>query len=259
MSDTANIWDEVVEDEVVETEVEETENEETEVEETEVETEVEEEEPKQSKPSEIGAEIAKAIREAMPQVSAAEKPSEKPQLSQEEIEQHLAVWKPDAAFLQEFQEALLDETKTPEERLKAVIKMRDGLIKQSQTYAQLVGLQVMQQLEQKFGPVLSEVTTRQREQTQKAFFSKYPDLKPYAKVVPVVAKELGARLQGQNVADPGKVLAEAVAEHIKAINPNFELKVAPTRRATPAKTLPSRAGSGGTPRASSGKSADIWD
>lgn len=93
----------------------------------------------------------------------------------EEIERAYNYWQPDEEIIKSLQ-----NSENPALAKQALIKMRDGLAKQNATIMQAYVAQVLAPLQQVIQQIESDRVKAQ-------FYNKYEDLKPYEKIVDVVA------------------------------------------------------------------------
>jgi hypothetical protein len=80
--------------------------------------------------------------------------------------------------------------------LKAVLEMRDGIIRQAMTMVGYQQKQLQQQMkgefDGRFSPISEYVSTRQASEFRDDFFDAHPELEPYEEVVDAVAAKLQA-------------------------------------------------------------------
>lgn len=168
------------------------------------------------------------------------RPQEQPkQMSPEEARKLLNVFEFDDSFFEEF--SSLDKQKAAFERL------RDGLIRQADTIAQIRMQELREGLMSEMSPALSYVQQQRVESRQRAFEKAHPELaKPeYQNVLNAAAQGL----LGQNFksdAEMFKALAESATQLIKSANPNFEVGgEAPRPSSSIPVTSPGGGGGGG--------------
>ena len=107
------------------------------------------------------------------------------QYTQAEYEQAFNVWKPDAALV-----ALLRH-EDPNKALEALIALRDGLIRQSQTMADYRAQQIRDALyNEHVAPLAATVSEQTATAFRTDFFKQYPDLEKYEVIVDAVAAKL---------------------------------------------------------------------
>jgi len=178
------------------------------------------------------------------------------EMTPEQMKQMLQVWEPDDAFVQGFFQA--------EDPRKALLDLRDGIMKQASTYAYLAMQSVKNELMKQFEPVLIAHQQQQNEATEKRFYDKFSNLSEYKALMPAVLQGLQAQnAQFQTEDELFTRVAQEMTKLVRAAVPNFQ--VLPTTSNTPSQggaprmasmSPGSRAGgSKGTPSGS----ADIWD
>ncbi len=168
------------------------------------------------------------------------RPQEQPkQMSPEEARKLLNVFEFDDSFFEEF--SSLDKQKAAFERL------RDGLIRQADTIAQIRMQELREGMMSEVSPALSYVQQQRVESRQRAFEKAHPDLaKPeYQNVLNAAAQGL----LGQNFKTDAamfKALSESARQLIKSANPNFEMgEEAPRSSSSIPVTSPGGGGGGG--------------
>lgn len=182
-------------------------------------------EPGQFDPSKFAKEFGQSVAESLKTTVGAPR---EPEMSKEEAAKLLNIWNPDDAWY-----ASYDNLET---RKTAVEQMRDGLIRQADTIAQLRMQEALDSLREEYAPKLSmieEQTTRQREERFHGSFPqlKNPGLQP---LISAVTEDLVK--QGKTFTTEGemfKAVADGVAAVIKVTNPEFTLE---TAGSTPANT-----------------------
>lgn len=180
------------------------------------------------KPGFDPAEFAKQFGETVAEsLKTNVKPAE-PEMSKEEAAKLLNVWNPDDTWY-----ASYDNLET---RKAAIEQMRDGLVRQADTIAQLRMQEELTKLRDEYNPKLTmveEFTNRQREDR---FHGEFPQLKNpgLQPLINAVTEDLVK--QGKTFTSEGemfKAVANGVAAVIKVTNPEFTLE---TAGSTPANT-----------------------
>jgi len=165
---------------------------------------------------EFGDVIGTHLKEAAPKPVAKE-------LTPEEAKKLLNVWEPDDAWYAEY-----DNLET---RKTAVAKMRDGLVRQSDTIAQMRMQELISALKEELSPQLSAVQEMAEQQRNERMGKAYPDLaKPELNpLVNAVAQDLvknGKKFNSES--ELFKALASGVEAVIKVNNPEFKLTTGST-------------------------------
>ena len=161
---------------------------------------------------ELVSKLGDKISSALPKPAA-------PKMTDEEAAKLLNVWNPDDNFFTEFNN--LDTQKA------AILKMRDGMIRQMATIAQAISYQNRQELEQQYNP-LQEYYQQQQVEARKSRFEKsYPQLadENFQPVVQSVISALQAK--GQEFKDEKSAfsaIARGVEAVMKKVNPDFVLE-----------------------------------
>lgn len=207
-------------------------------------------------PAAIGKAFAAELKGHFPVPAPAEPP--RPQLTPEQIRQQLNVWEPDDAFMQQFGNL--------ETQKAAVIAMRDGMLKQFDTIAQLrlhqMRAELDKQYEDKYGSAAKGWQEHQARERQSRFNTAFPQLAnpSLAPVIAAVAQQISA--SGQQFADEASAftaLANGVEAVIKTTNPGFKLTGATAPSVKPGGTNPNAIRSapvGGAASAAGGQPAN---
>lgn len=210
-----------------------------------VQTEVKPEDPVQK----ALAELAGHVKSLAP----APKGDEKPKMTPEEEAKYWGVYNPTQSrpdFFKKFFNLGDDaDDLTLKERQELFADMQRGLTVQSLTGARNMMLQMRQELEQQYAPLMEFYQQQQAKEIRETFNTKYPALSDPKFQGLLAAK--AAALQGQNFSsreDYFKVLAESTAKDIKALVPDFDLGAAPVQPTKSSGTAPR------TPRTSVGGS-----
>jgi hypothetical protein len=165
-------------------------------------------------PSAFAKEFGQSVAESLKTVAKPE-----PEMTKEEAAKLLNVWNPDDAWYTSY-----DNLET---RKTAIEQMRDGLIRQADTIAQLRMQEALASLREEYAPKLSmieEQTTRQREER---FHGTYPQLKnpglqPLISAVTENLVKEGKTFTSES--EMFKAVAGGVAAVIKVTNPDFNLE-----------------------------------
>jgi len=147
---------------------------------------------------------------AQPQAQAPLDPKEAARL--------LNVWEPDDTFIQQFGNI--------ETQKQAFAAMRDHLIRQADTIAQVRLQQMQQQWEERFTPVQQLIEQRHAAETEGRFHSSYPELANPAlrPVIGTVVQQLQATGKfPTNESDAFKAIASNVEAILQVGNPTFKL------------------------------------
>lgn len=194
-------------------------------------------------PASLTAEdIAAAIKSAgLGQPAAQAAPAT--QYTQADFDKAFNVWNPDAALIAQ----LRGEGDAP---LKAILAMREGLVRQAVTMASYIVKQAEEKFQQQMEPIHSDFTQRQIEKAYGDFFKTNEDLKPYESVCQaVVAQMQSEKLNFVDKPAAFKALAERVRSVVKNLpGGNGALPTTPGGNGSPSPTrMPplSRGGQGG--------------
>lgn len=164
---------------------------------------------------EFGATLSETLKPVI------EKASPEPPMTPEEARRLLNVWEPDENWFKNY-----DNLET---RADAVTQMRDALIKQADTLAQMRMREMVDALREEIMPGLQSVSEAANQQREERFGSAYPQLANEA-MRPLI------RAIAQDMVDNGKTfksegelfkaLAGGVEAVIKVNNPDFKLEAA---------------------------------
>lgn len=170
-----------------------------------------------------------------------QKPEEKP-LTPEEAKKLLNVWEPDDAFVQKFGNL--------ETQKAAIVEMRDALLKQFDTVAQMRLNEFRHTVETRLTPVQQMIEQQQAQAREDRFHSKFsqlakPELRP---LIQAVGNQLASA--GKTFTDEESMftaLANGVEKVIQATTPGFKLTAASStpRRGKIPVTTPGAGGSSG--------------
>ena len=145
--------------------------------------------PKPALTKEDIADLVKSIGESAAASRHPQQQQERqPELTQEQFDQMFNVYKPSNDLLARLRN---DDANVA---IKAVIEMRDGIIKQAMSMVDWRQRQLQAQLKGEFdgqlSPINEYVSTRQATEFRDEFFEKYEDLEPYEEIVDAVAAKL---------------------------------------------------------------------
>jgi hypothetical protein len=162
---------------------------------------------------EFGESVAKSLKGA-----AVPAP---PPMTKEEAEKILNTWNPDDAWYTRY-----DNLET---RKAAVAEMRDGLIRQADTIAQLRMQEELQKLRDEYAPQMTMIEEHYNAQREQRFHGTFPQLKNpgLQPLISAVTEDLIK--QGKSFTSEGemfKAVADGVAAVIKVTNPEFTLETA---------------------------------
>lgn len=131
--------------------------------------------------------ITDILSRVMPAGGSAEREARQPerQLTQEEIERTLNVWKPDVSFLRK-----LGFAEPTAEQLAAVHEMRDHLVRQANTMSEARFQQALSEFKGQLNELSGYVSEQRAAADERAFFSKYKELEPYSEIVEAVSRKL---------------------------------------------------------------------
>ena len=157
--------------------------------------------------------ITAILREVIP---AAKKEDEAPRLTPEEFERRFNVFKPSTKLIEDLR------SEDPQVALKAIEELRDGLVRQAYTMAD-VRMQQMAEalLKQYIAPVMTSVQEQQAERYETAFYKSYPDLSKYSDIVDAVA----IRLNESGFKGSQKEVFDRVAQDVRAVLKKMGVKL----------------------------------
>lgn len=184
-------------------------------------------EPKEQKVTIDPESIAAIIRQSQPQ------PQQR-QLTPEERETRLNVYKPDRKSLKALRAALdADDTLPDADVLTPFHGLRDGIAKQATTYTDLALEAVIDHFQTQFAPLMKYVAEQQAEATNRSFFTQFPHLEAHKDVVQAVASQLAQQgVKPKDAAETFKLLAQHTEAFIKKVNPSYVPPSTPNAQAT---------------------------
>jgi hypothetical protein len=216
-------------------------------------------EPPGTPPAESGFDAAKFAKEFGDTLGQRLEPllkrQDQPQMTQEEARKLLRVWQPDDNWYAQY-----DNLET---RKDAVASMRDALVLQADTLAQLRMREMFDQFKNEFGPHIQAFQSFADQQRDERFLSSYPQFREpgLQPLVRAVADDLAKQKQVFKTEEEAfTALAKGVEAVMKVNNPNFKLDPAGQpagtnnqgRGRTPIPTMTPGAG-GGTGRSQGGQ------
>jgi|688.fasta_scaffold510373_2 hypothetical protein len=203
----------------------------------------------------LSAEISSAIAQGFQSIQGQQQQGP-PQLSQEEIDQRLKVYKPTPELSRKFRDALAQEHGTG--ALQGVLgEMMSGIFGHTNTVAQLIGQKTLMDVDSKYQGVAEHISEQKKSAAKKAFFKSYPALEPFKDIMPAAVQRAGD-LTGKNSADVNKALASAAEGLIKQFDPNFTISHAQTGGTNPRPASMSNGGHGGGNAPVKTRSSSIW-
>ncbi len=174
----------------------------------------------QSAPVIDSAEIAAAVAAQM----RSHQQQQPQQMTQEQLQQHFAVWNPDDSFVQELN-ALSDPDATPAQKQKILHGIRDGLARQSFRAAELLVQQEVARLRQEFAPVQDFAVTQKTRQAFKQLVGEYPGLGEHMELVNTVVQGLtAAGFKPATQKEAFDKIAQTVEGALQKVNPAFSAK-----------------------------------
>jgi hypothetical protein len=140
------------------------------------------------------------------------------EMTVEEAERLLNVWKPTKEWLAKYDNL--------ESREQAIAEMRDGVIRHSDTITQYRLREMMQQMQQVYGPVVQHMQMEQAKAGEGRFKEAYPELgreeiRPL--LFAVSQNLLGQGVQFRSEREMFQAIASGVEAVIKVSNPEFKL------------------------------------
>lgn len=133
------------------------------------------------------AELVKSIGASVQPASTSREQEQAP-LTEQQLEQMFNVWKPTPEFLAQLRH------ESPETAVRALIALRDGMMRQAMSMAEYRVKQLLGDVEQRFAGQLTPLTEYVSEARATAFrddfFEQNPDLEPYEQLVDAVAARL---------------------------------------------------------------------
>ena len=187
-------------------------------------------EPKSPEPQEVPKEsatkddVAQIVSEAfsrIPQSTQAQQ--QQPQMSQEDIEKALKIAKFDDQFATQLQESLLADEFNAGNVIGVLDQLRDRLMDQATTYADLRVQQQFQEMQKQMAPMLQSFQQQQEAAVRDRFFEANKDLKPFEQLMPLAAQQIaGNGKVYANEAEEFKAIAEAATKLIQQVRPEFK-------------------------------------
>lgn len=149
-------------------------------------------------PADLAAQIAAELQKVQPQAQQEEPPKD---LTPEERAKILNEWNPDDSFATEFAIAMIDPDVTPEQRLAALNKMRDGMRAEARTYTELMVKAALQNVQQTIQPFQAQQLEAARVKVENDFYGQFNQLNPkdHGDLVRVVAQQV--RAEGSHSGD----------------------------------------------------------
>ena len=140
------------------------------------------------------------------------------QMTVEEAERLLNVWKPTKEWLAKYDNL--------ESREQAIAEMRDGVIRHSDTITQYRLREMMERMQQVYGPVVEHMQMEQARAGENRFKEAYPELaqegvRPL--LYAVSQNLLGQGVQFRSEREMFQAIASGVEAVIKVSNPEFKL------------------------------------
>jgi hypothetical protein len=168
--------------------------------------------------SKFAQEFGKSVAESLKPV--AQQPAA-PTLTKEEAARILNIWEPDEAWFRDY-----DNLET---RGTAIQSMRDGLIRQADTIAQLRMQEALQELRDEYAPKLSIIEEHTNAQREERFHGTFPQLRNPGLQPLITAVTEDLVKQGKTFTSESemfKAVADGVTAVIKVTNPEFKLETA---------------------------------
>lgn len=211
-------------------------------------------EPQAPKPSFTKEDVAEIIRGV--QATPTQAPEEK-KYTQEELNQMFNIWQPT--------EDLITQLGLPPEAAPALTLMRDGLIKQANTYVEARLAQIEKAFEAKYGPVVQETQNRVASEREQAFYNEHKDLAEHKETVQLILAQLRQQPeQPKNAQEASKLLADSTRAYLKKLGVELPagdggsaVTPPPVKMASLSGAGAGAAGRGAGSAGSSGVSADL--
>lgn len=202
-------------------------------------------------------EIAQAIAQGFATLQSQQQQSQQPrQLTQEEIDQKLKVYKPTEELSKKFREALTQEHGSG--ALRNVLgEMIQGIFGHTNTVATLIGQKTLMDVQERYQGIDEHITEQKKAAAKNAFFKKYPSLKAFEKIMPAAVANAGD-LSGKRPEEVDRILATSAETLIKQFDPNFTISHAQTGGTNPRPASLSNGGQGGGNSAKTSRSSGIW-
>jgi hypothetical protein len=161
--------------------------------------------------------LTRILQEVIPAARASAAPvqsqQEAPQLTVEQYEQLFNVWKPSTDLNARLR------SDDPTVANKAIIEMRDGLIKQASTIAEARIQSLLKEQGDRFAGQLTPLQAFYQEQQNRAleteFFEAHKDLEPYAEIVDAVTAKIFSDGKQHTKAEAFKMAADASRSVVK--------------------------------------------
>jgi uncharacterized protein YukE len=157
------------------------------------------------------------MQETLPQDTA-----QSPQLTDQQRDELLHVWNPDQNFYTGLRQALTADGDFTPERIKPLVDLRSGLMRQAQRYADLQAENLLARVQAMVQPLQQHYARAEAQRHEESFYSAYPELKDHGDIVTAIAAKMRGVKLGKDQ-DPKQVLAKAVEKAISKINPSFKL------------------------------------
>ena len=215
-------------------------------------------EPKQGEQQPLTAEaIASAVTAAVQQNQPQQQQAP---MSQEEIAKVMKVWSPSEDFTKQFAAAFGEEGIDANAMQKVFLDMRDGLMGQATTYAQLMSEKLRQEMLETIQPLQQHFSEAQKRAGQERFFGQYPQLKKYEKIVPQVAAQLKAQGFQADEQTTFDTIAQGVEKFIQNLGVEFSLgqKRQATNGGNPPNVMTNSTPKGST-KVQTGDVGSVWD
>jgi hypothetical protein len=165
-----------------------------------------------------------------------QQPQQQRQMTPEEAAAHFQVWNPEEKYVNDLNK-LVDPSIPLGERQQLLAELRDGLVNQSFRATELLLEQRLQQIDQRYAPVLALAQKQEAKALQKDFEGRYPQLKGQEELVNSITAGLSAQGYRPKSKDEAFESVAKLAEGIlKKVNPEFKLTAAQSGggRRTPA-------------------------
>jgi hypothetical protein len=174
-------------------------------------------EPEQFDPSKFAKEFGQTVAESLKTAKSAEEPP----MTKEEAAKLLNMWEPDDTWYRDY-----DNLET---RKDAVVRMRDGLMRQADTIAQLRMQEALQGLRDEYAPKMTMIEEHANMQREARFHGTFPQLSKPGLQPLIEAVTDNLVKQGKTFTEEGemfKAIAKGVEAVIKETNPEFKLETA---------------------------------
>ena len=199
-------------------------------------------------------EMLEAVRE-MAQQQQAPQTQPEPQLTQEQVDQQLQRYRPDAQLVN----VLLDAEAPIEQKVAALDGLVQGTFRYSSNAANQLVQHHIQQLKQELAPQLQAAGQAQESMHKQQLFTTYPALKGQDELVEIAASQLKAQgAQPKSAAEAVKMVGEQALKIAKKVNPNFGSSQQQGNSRMASTSTGGQGGAGSTGPAPKGGRADIW-